>query len=206
MRVNFAVSGIGTIRATYTDDWDTGATTYTVTGPRVSGAYTVTLNPHGRGAELDPDTPYLMVAYGRGDFWMTREEDRPDRPRINGVELVGGAGVDVDQMRSRRLTGWNVPARRRTGPTTTREVPAATQDRNAAVVEAVVTHWVTRPDSLALRLASIRHQAARLGPQLEHQITVARERVAEALAELERLQDWAAAAAETAAMPPGAIP
>lgn len=205
MRVRIVTPGVGAVRTTYTDDWTTGATTYSVTAPRVSGTFVISAEQI-TGQPLDPDTPYVRIELGRSEHAYTQRNDRTDRPRINGVRLVGDMVVNTDKMRAGRLTRWDISARRPIDRYADRSAPEATASRAAAVVESLLTHWLTRPDNLVLRLAATRHHAATASTTLAEKVAQQRAAIEDARRELQRLQDEAAAAAILAAMPPAAEP
>lgn len=167
-----------TVRAGYADDLDAGTTTYTITAPRVSGAAVVSAN-HLYTDCVDVDTPYVCVEYGHrlagrtGRTFGYDDHRRADRLQVNGIRLVGATVINTDTMRRQRLTRWNVSAQRPTGPRTSMSVPDATAERTAAVLHAVVAHWLTRgPITLALRITAARHAA-------RHAIADARARLAD---------------------------
>lgn len=193
---------LGMLAGTYAHDWETGATAYDVTAVRVRGVFTVHLNPiaykavgdPGYGTHyLDPDRPSFMVLYGRSvpgqrPDWGAPYQ-RKDRPIVNGVQLVGATGVNPDRLRfpkdpqSPYLGRWYINCRRSAddwgGDT---EAPEATAERTALVIDALVRHWMTRPENYALRLATCRFHAAR--NDVDVNIRAARRRLAEAREEL----------------------
>jgi hypothetical protein len=150
-----------TIAATYGHDWETGFTTYTVAATRVSGTFTLAPNLLRSGVDgIDADTQSVYIGYGHGHPWMRSQDDlREDRPIVNGIKLVGGAVANLDTMRTRRLTHWDISARRSLGPYQSCSVPQATNQRTATVVHALVAHWATRPENYALRLTAARWRA-----------------------------------------------
>lgn len=194
--------GIGELRLDWADDWTTGTTAYTVTGPRVSGVFVVTLDLIREAEALDADTQSVRVQYGRGGYWDA-DHRRQDRPVVNGVKLAGGTVVHLDTMRAQRLHRWHVVVHRSSGPYGTVPAPPATQERTAAVLHGVVGHWTTRPEAYALRLAAVRSRAAEVRGAIRRRISEQAERVAEATAELQQLHTYAAEADAAAHMPPG---
>ncbi|MBA9005873.1 hypothetical protein [Thermomonospora cellulosilytica] len=204
-RINLDIPGLGRLRAAYTDDWEEGVTTYTVTAPRVTGAFAVALAEEwDTGRPLDPDSPRVRIDYGAhvpGRHYFHGWE-RPDRPVVNGISLVGAAYVDLDVMRQRRL-GWrDVNCRKAIGKWHDTPAPQPTNERTALVVHALVFHWATRPDNLALRLAACRRHAGRLSTNIQRDIKRQEELVAEELARLQRLRESLTAARVLADMPP----
>lgn len=205
MRIKITTPTCGTVRATYTDDWAAGATTYTVTAPRVAGVFVVSAEVQDYSGDLDVDTPHVRVDLGRGTHrYYTDPYDRTERPVINGVRVAGGMVINTDKMRTRRLTRWDVRMHRPTSRYTSTAAPDRTQDRGAEIVEALLTHWLTRPDNLALRLAAVRRAAGATKDALTDKITKQRDRIAEARRELQQLQEQAATAEMLAAMPAAA--
>jgi len=212
-KVRINIPGFGTLSGSYRHDWETGVTTYTVTGPRVRGTFQLEHDPRrqvddpgpgvrGRDVtaftELDVDNPRIRVQYGAGDAW--REEDREDRPVVNGVHMLGATVVNVDTMRQRRLNRWDVVARRSLGHGACR-APEATAERVAVVVYALAVHWLGRPENYALRLAAVRRAAERAGGEVAREVAAAEERVAVAEHQLARARLFAEQVAVAAAMP-----
>ncbi|WP_344890348.1 hypothetical protein [Actinomadura meridiana] len=218
-RLRINIPGFGALTGRYQHDWATGATTYTVTGPRVAGTFVIRHNPRtlvpvpgadrNRGAStpcevLDVDAPQVHVQYGGGNKPDFLDYERDDLPRVNGITLCGGTGIDVDRMRERRLRGRDVNVRR---GRYYRSVPEATQERTAVVLHGLVAHWAGRPENYALRLACCRDYAADRGRVASAKLGVDRawERVEVARRELEREQAWVGQLAEAAAMPPAVV-
>ncbi|MEV5710144.1 hypothetical protein [Actinoallomurus sp. NPDC052274] len=200
-RVKINVPGIGVVRAVYSDDWETGTTLYEVTATRVTGVFTVRAEHHWSDG-LDPDTPYVRVGPGRptGRRYDPGDE-REDRPVVNGVRLCGDMVINTDRMREGRLKRWDLPVRRgRYGGS----VPDLTAERTAAVVEGLLTHWLTRPEVFALRLAAVRVAAKADRHHLVDKAARERERFEEAQRSLRRAEEEVAKAELFAAMPPAA--
>lgn len=187
-----AASCLYTVHADYSDDLGVGTTTYTITAPRVSGTVVVSAN-HRYIDHVDVDTPYVCAEYGHrlpGRPHRTfgyHDHRRADRLSVNGIRLVGATVINTDTMRHQRLTRWNVNAQRPSGPHTSTSVPDATADRTAAVLHAVVAHWLTRgPITLALRIVAARQAARhaiadviRDGQRIRGEIADARARLAD---------------------------
>lgn len=192
----------GQIRATFTDDWKTGTTLYEVTGARVSGVFTIRIEnrlyyDHGR---LDPDTPHVQVGFGRPTSKLyERDYERADRPVVNGVQLCGTPVINTEHMREGRLSRVHMSVRRGHG-----SAPDATAERTRAVVEGLLTHWLTRPDAYALRLATIRYLAMTKATRkhFEDRVKHARQALREAMDQLNAARDRAAEGAVFAAMAP----
>ncbi|KOU43211.1 hypothetical protein [Streptomyces sp. WM6378] len=121
-----------------------GSVVYEVTGPRVSGRFTVGPNRY----RTEPIPQGIWVAYGHasGAYY---EHERAHAPVVNGVRLCG----QWDQDTSAGITptapdtiGAQVPSRG--------SAPYATERRTAAVVRALALHYLRRKDLAALRLAA----------------------------------------------------
>lgn len=187
------------------DHWSHGATTYYASASRVSGAFTLrfTARPWALCDEID--TPHVDVMYGRTSDGRDDPFDRhrADLPVVNGVRLTGGAIINTETLRERRLTRRDVNVRRSTGPHTTAEAPDATQDRTAAVVSALLTHWLTRGTvTLAHRITAARYRADERRAEYERDRQRQRERIAEARQILADLDERDAAAERIMAAPP----
>lgn len=150
------------IAATYSHNWEMGFTTYTVSATRVSGTFTLAPNLIRCGEDgIDVDTQSVYIGYGHGHPWMRSQDDlREDRPVVNGIRLVGGAVANLDTMRTRRLSHYDITARRSVGPYQSCSTPVATNQRTATVVHALVAHWATRPENYALRLTAAHWRAS----------------------------------------------
>ncbi|WP_067721657.1 ArdC-like ssDNA-binding domain-containing protein [Nocardia yamanashiensis] len=136
--------------ATIRTDYTTGRTFYTVTGPRASGTFTiVSQNP------TESDTVQrFSVEYGEGNRPHSFDRyHRRDRPVINGIDLVGGsAGFTVDRIDD--IDGTRLHCRRSLGPTHDEDAPPRTKERAAAIVRAILRHYMTRDDLHALHRAA----------------------------------------------------
>lgn len=184
----------GTATATVRTDWTTGRVFYTLRAPRVTGTWTVSIQ--------DPaDTDHVArfdVTHGEDDghtWYAGYGEDRPDRPVINGVDLIGATSVAVDDLDA--LTGWRINCRRPTGRYTSVDAPDRTKQRTAAVLRAILQHLTSRPDLPELHRVAARvaaeartreetKQAQRLDEQIQ-ELTAQRDahtRRAEQLADL----------------------
>ncbi|MEV6350990.1 hypothetical protein [Actinoplanes sp. NPDC051851] len=128
----------------------TGEIRYRFKGPRAAG--TILINPELRGAEPIPTAVHLTF----GEY-ATRDHERPHRPVINGVTLVGGVILDpAEYLASANHTLW---LHRATGPYTSIRVPDATNRYGSAVIHALVRLWHTRPDRDELILTAARRTA-----------------------------------------------
>ncbi|MFI7087565.1 hypothetical protein ACIBUR_28715 [Streptomyces anulatus] len=116
-----------------------GHVVYEISGTRLRAGL-VTIGPNVYGYTPDPRGFY--VCWGR----LTRPEDRTAAPVINRVRLQGGWNYDGDG-RDLRTVATSV---RGTTPTAVRA---------AAVLRAIGSHFLARPDIEALRLAASRHAA-----------------------------------------------
>lgn len=184
------------IAARYVDDFEHGATTYEITASRASGVVVVYADLDDPwNEEIDLDDPKVRIEIGRcrpawrpGGYESEMQMyERGDRLTINGIALYGRVLMYADDLRSQRPSRINIYGRR--------DLPPATHRRAAAILGAVVTHWLTRdPHALVLRLATARHAAFQLlGRQ--------RESVKNKLAQIDELQrqirDVESRAAET---------
>ncbi|WP_067819863.1 hypothetical protein [Actinomadura kijaniata] len=201
-RAELELDGLGKLIVDYRHDWEKGETAYQVTGPRVRGAFTITLEQPVGSDELDVDTPYVYVQYGIGDRWGWGDQRR-DRPVINRVRLLGGAVINTDTMRQRRLTHRDVSCHRSVGLNCSTSAPTATNQRCALVVHALIFHWLNHPEHYALRLAWARHHAPRQVTQAGQDIQRAWAAIREQEANLRAARQRQANAALLAAMPPG---
>lgn len=200
---------IGLITGTYTDDWSTGETVYDVRASRVHGLLAVTLpesEPWRDHPELpDPWTTVVRVEPGRPE--PGRILQRADHIEVNGIPLCGVSRIDTTALAAGPLTEWQAFARRiRHGRYDSGEAPAPTRARFAAVVEALVLHWTTRPDRAALRIAAAQHQATGYARHLHDRARTARERAEQLLTEAARYDTQAAAAGPLLALPPATPP
>lgn len=210
-RVQVTVAELGTVRLAWTTDYATGATVYRVTAPRVAGSFTVLADQRSYESTMDVDTPLVRVVYGRGALDYVYGDRHEDRPVVNGVRLVGGTVVDTTKLRAhladgawapgRRLDGRDVAAFRSTGLYTSRPAPPATERRTAVIIEALLCHWLTRPDNLALRLAAAHHRAQRATRELCRAIEKRREDIAAAQADIAAARDQAAELSALLAVP-----
>ncbi|GAB4590295.1 hypothetical protein [Nocardia sp. IFM 10818] len=176
-RIRLGLGKYADAHATIRTDYTTGRTFYTVTGPRVSGTFTiVSQNP------TENDTVQrFSVEYG--------EENRPhsfggyhrqDRPVINGIDLVGGSsGFTVDRIDD--IDGTRLHCRRALGPSRDEDAPPRTKERAAAIVRAILRHYMTRDDLHALHRAA----AAVEAPYLRAEQNRAAANLADRIARLE---------------------
>ena len=210
-RVHVAVSGLGTVRLDWTTDYATGVTVYRASAPRVAGSFTVVTEHSPYESTVDVDTPRVRVVYGRGDLHAVYGDRHADRPVINSVQLTGASVVDTTTLRAHRVDGaWtpgrrlsdrDVHASRSTGPYTSQSAPQATQRRTAAIIEALLSHWLTRPDNLALRVACARRRAQELARDLHRTISQQRDAIAAAHAAIAEAADTEAGLAPLLAAP-----
>ncbi|MBE1580512.1 ArdC family protein [Amycolatopsis roodepoortensis] len=154
----------GTATAWVHDQWETGTTVYDVKASRVSGMITVTSSD----ATQTDLFAAAMVAFGdwsKEDHY--RIEDAPGAPVINGVDVVGrtrGITRDRAQVITRRTMNIRKPDKWRS----TEEAPQKTADRAAAVVRAILRHWLLREDLDTLHAARARFEAPTFQRDAEH--------------------------------------
>ncbi|GAA1616561.1 hypothetical protein GCM10009789_83230 [Kribbella sancticallisti] len=195
-RVNIQADEVGLIRAEFAHDWRYGVTAYRVNAAWVSGVFVLGIEPRtGEGSALiDQDSERLRVEFGRrdgGDPYYSHHRHRADLPCVNGVELLGTVGVNLEQLRRERLTGERMYVGRAAGPG---RAPEATTRRTALVVDALAYHWLSLPENYALRLHAARAVVGEVISERARRIRSARDELASAQAEI------AAAKAEIAAV------
>ena len=174
-RVRLALDGgYGAADVKVWTEWTTGRTYYKIRAPRVSGVWTISVD---NAADTDTVTA-INVDYGLDDgrTYYNGYRPRPQSPDINGVPITGAThGIRPDSVDD--LTQWRINASRPTGPVTSQLAPERTRDRMAAVVRAILRHWLARPDLDEVHRACARHEAphrmqeaARHAHQLSEQI------------------------------------
>ncbi|MET8427767.1 ArdC-like ssDNA-binding domain-containing protein [Nocardia sp. NPDC004860] len=183
-RIRLELGKYADIHATIRTDYATGRTFYTVTGPRVSGTFTVVPQ---RPADSD-SVRVLGVEYG--------EENRPhsfdsyhrnDRPTVNGIDLVGGsAGFSIDRIDD--IDGNRLHCRRPLGPRHDEDAPPRTKDRAAALVRAIFRHYMTRDDLPELHRAAAAVEARYLRAQQNRSAAQLAEQIAKLQAERDEHQ------------------
>jgi hypothetical protein len=180
------VPTLGRIRATYSDDWQFGVTTYGVTAPRARGSFVLAPDVVSNDG-IDPDTVCLRVEFGRRDtpdnsWW--RMHAREDRPVVNGVDLVHAVTVDTSRIRRERLSERRLTVRRYIDDWRSEAAPTATAKRTAAVLDGLVCHWLGRPENYALRLHAAQAALAEVRAGKHLLIRSAVDRLAEARSDL----------------------
>ncbi|MGW1289669.1 hypothetical protein ACWD4N_40010 [Streptomyces sp. NPDC002586] len=130
-----------------------GRVVYAVTGGRVHGTFTVGPYPHGD--TVLPDG--LSIDYGTPRSRFSR--DNGHEPTVNGVRLSGGWSHSGDTSSITPTTPPRLPARVRTGPSTSCSAPGATQRRASGVLRALAVLYLSRPDINALRVAAGKDRA-----------------------------------------------
>lgn len=177
-RVRLDLGEYGPAHASVRVDWSTGRAYYTVTGSRISGTWTVWV---GNAADTDRPTS-LNVDYGEddGESYVHRPENRPNRPVINGIRVVGGTHGH-DPARVMTLDRRRVVCRRPTGWGGCTPVPDRTNDRMAAVVRAILSDCIASPDLARLHRVAAKTAAPRLRDEQARQA----QRLADRIAELE---------------------
>lgn len=203
------VPAAGRVQLDWTDDPTTGATSYSVTAPRVTGAFVVSAC-YLYADDLDVDSGGIRVEFGEPLPGRSRAydyHDRHDYPIINGVTLTNATHVPVPTMRTRRLTRHDVGIWRPTGRFTSCPAPDRTADRAAAILEALATHWLTRPDTYPLRLVSLHVEAERRRAGIIRDLDQERAELADQCAKIRQTRRALAAAdALIAARLPATIP
>lgn len=131
-----------------------------------TGVLTVGYDP---GARPGKDAEHLRLAFGRWDgeaSLVSHHGPLPEAPVLFGVEILGSALVDVDDVVEYlaspvdRRSSWWLRVQRRLGDDV-REVPDGTRTRMAEIIAAVAEDYLDRPDSEELLTAHRRHHAPR---------------------------------------------
>ncbi|WP_070018744.1 hypothetical protein [Streptomyces nanshensis] len=125
-----------------------GYVVYSVVGSRVRGTFSVGPEPYGDAAVPGG----IYVTYGR--IRSRRSHDHPSAPTVNGVRLSGGWIHSSDPAAITPTSPPLLPSSVRTGRTTSRPTPAATERRASAVLRALARHYLDRDDTHALRVAA----------------------------------------------------
>ncbi|WP_433635621.1 hypothetical protein [Nocardia sp. CA-120079] len=187
---------LGFARAQLDTDIEHAASRYRVHGPRFNGTITVLIDD----AALSEELRRVYVVYGADDGtdrYKYRSKERPDLPVVNGAQICGGTVLALDNVGT--LDGWRINCMRVRGGS----APAKTADRTAAIVQAILAHYITRDDLPQLWRAAVgidarKHQAdenaeaAKLAAQIENLTAAQRKREATAA-------QYAAAAAQASA-------
>jgi hypothetical protein len=154
--------GYGSADARIRTDWTTGHTYYTITAPRVSGTWTISVH----NAATSDTARAINVDYGcdDGHTSYSRYHPRPDVPEINGITIHGAThGISAETVEG--LNQWRINAYRESGG----QAPVRTLERLAAIVRAILRDWLTRPDLDEVHRACARHQARELRRDAEYQ-------------------------------------
>ncbi|WP_280299267.1 ArdC-like ssDNA-binding domain-containing protein [Nocardia abscessus] len=136
----------GTGRAVVEVDHDGARVYYQVTAPSVRGTFTVEFY---EAAESGIEPRRVCVKYGRadkpGNAYGAFGQDRPDRPKVNGIRLASHSTVTLSEVETLR---WLYVSRLVQGryDLTTDRVPDRTGDRVRAVVRAILLHFQTLPE------------------------------------------------------------
>lgn len=172
--------GYGTATATVATT-DTGAVVYTVTAPYAHGAFTIRPAYPLRTRTATQ----LQIVYGDDSRRRHSYRALPNRPVVHGVPLVDTSEVAADQVpdivTGRRVSVW------REGRWSTEQAPPAATARTRAIVQALLTDYLTRPDLEQLhRLAAAE---AATGALTQARLTIADldERISTARAERRKL-------------------
>ena len=141
------------ITATVQINWDTARTLYELTGPRVSGAITLTPSNTPLTHEIIPHA--VRVSYGNlltvnnSVRQFTRNTHYPDPTTVNGIAALGYTTAQIATIHDGSFTTWT---RRTTAAHSTARLPTASEDLLTRVVRAVLRHWLQQPEAPDLRL------------------------------------------------------
>ncbi|MEW1762416.1 hypothetical protein AB0393_38665 [Streptomyces cyaneofuscatus] len=145
-----------------------GSVVYEVTGPRVSGRFTVGPNRY----RPEPIPQGIWVAYGHASD-RYYEDERDHAPVVNGVRLCGqwdhNTSDDITSTAPDTI-GARVPSRG--------SAPYATELRTAAVVRALALHYLRRPDLAALRLAAAQANVPHLRADTRRRLSEVKQQLA----------------------------
>ncbi|MDM4723345.1 hypothetical protein QTQ03_28485 [Micromonospora sp. WMMA1363] len=133
---------------------DTGRVTYRFRAPRAAG--TTVIGPEFRGE--DSPIPTLIYAQFGDDAY--NDNDRADRPVINGVTITGGIILNPTEYLARPDGGY-IGLRRSIDRWTNTSAPVATSRYGSAIIRTLLTAWHERPDRDDLIHAAARHAAPR---------------------------------------------
>ncbi|MFJ1542381.1 hypothetical protein ACIODS_27965 [Micromonospora chalcea] len=142
------------LTAAETTDTDTGRVTYRFRAPRATG--TIVIAPEFRGE--DSATPAaIYVQFGEDAY---NDNDRAERPVINGVTITGGVILTPAEYLDRPDGGY-LGLRRSVDRWTSTSAPTATSRYGSAIIRTLVAAWHERPDRDDLIQAAARHAAPR---------------------------------------------
>ncbi|MFK0250179.1 ArdC-like ssDNA-binding domain-containing protein [Amycolatopsis azurea] len=154
----------GTATAWIHDEWNSGTTVYDVKASRVSGMITVT-SSDATQTDLFHAAKVAFGDWSKEDHY--RITDAPGAPVINGVDVVGRtSGITRD--RAQVITWRTMNIRKPDKWGSTEEAPQKTADRAAAVVRAILRHWLLREDLDTLHVARARFEAPAFQRDAEH--------------------------------------
>jgi len=135
--------GVATVRMS--TNWELGRTLYQVTGPRVSGSFTVV--PIQLAGEHDAVPEGIEVYFGDlcdGGNRFVGNRPYPAAPVVHDITVTGLFGTTADTVRSDR---FRTNGSRSTADYSSELLPGKTQ------------HWLSRDDLNEVRLAAARHEA-----------------------------------------------
>ncbi|WP_280382129.1 hypothetical protein [Nocardia wallacei] len=175
---------LGFARAQLDTDIEHAASRYRVRGPKFTGTVTVLIDD----AALSQELRRVHVVFGADDGtdrYQYRSKERPDLPVVNGVQVCGGTVLALDNVDN--LDGWRINCQRVRGGS----APGKTADRAAAIVRAILAHYITRDDRPQLWRAAVaidarkrqrteNAEAAKLAAEIEN--LTAKQRALEAAA------------------------
>ncbi|GAA3168563.1 hypothetical protein [Nonomuraea salmonea] len=154
--VTLPVAPYGDLRVLAKPNPATGALRCLVESATVTGIFT--LEPHFDPDDIDPDTTQLKIHYG--DELPTGAHTgtyRPHRPLISGaIQLVDHSLIDARNPHGRTPPGPRIYHRDTTSGHRRARVPERVARHVHAIIAALATYWLQRPD-----LDQLRHTAAR---------------------------------------------
>ncbi|MBL1080263.1 hypothetical protein JK358_38295 [Nocardia sp. 2] len=133
-------------------DLEAARSYYTISGKRLSGTLTVWIEAN----PLEPTESVhtLRIAYGEDDGRRDRMWwERPNRPQVNGIEVVGASGR-IRTAVLPNLSTWEINNRRPVSRTHTEQCPPRTSQKVVALVGAILREFLARPDLEQIRRAA----------------------------------------------------
>ncbi|WP_306358745.1 MULTISPECIES: hypothetical protein [unclassified Nocardia] len=185
------IGEFGTVYMTERADLENARVYYDVASRRANGTFTVVIDD----AHLADRPARLGVIYGEDDGSRGHRfrNEYPKLPVVNGITIVGAThGINADTVGE--ISGWRINVWEPTGYlNNTRQAPPRTTERVAAIVRALLLHFLARPDLDQLHRASVARQAPIEGDRKRAEAASIDKRIAELIAERDR---QAAAAAQ----------
>lgn len=160
-------------------DFATGTAYYRIAkAERARGSFTIRPNHHG----LTPVPTDAGVWYGRG-LPGVDQNDRADRPVVNGITLAGGTHFDHPE-RWRSMTDRDVDTRQAISRTSLSAAPHKTAERVGWIVIALLGRYTSHPEHRELLEAAAGYDATTRLRDTRREIADRATRIAELSAEL----------------------